>query len=329
MAMFMLAVILSSALVLAFVRAKITVALSVASLPLLILVVAWSAKVENGSSQPLLPFLQAYYQNEFFGSLTRRVLLPLFDFALIGESRVAAYGAAGMLALPFIVLAGYALRSGAKRFRKVLNFPEYVPIVVYAFGATVAWFVLPPDLPSQAFVYQRFGILANIGLLILFGSTVSFEVLRSVAFRFVAACAFLTFLVTSGAYYRDWNQETDALSPSVFPKEPASRLGAVICSPMFRNTPLFLHVGNYFTVWSKGITATPVIDYRFGSLRRAAPETKLPSALPWYCSQQPYQNEFAELELLFVKADKNDFSTIAPADGKLVTSTGPWALFRQ
>ncbi len=328
MAMFMLLVLGFLVFYLFVTRTRGALLLVLSALPLALAVLVWSANAEAVSGVSLSAYLRDYYLNDFLASVPRRLVLPLYDLLQLNQGKARSYAIALSIAAPVAAVVLRSALSAASRAAWKLPPARFVAPLVYFTGAITAWLTLPSAIPSQAFVFERFSILTVLGALILAAGVAGPRILESRVFASMCVVSAATFAISSGWFYADWRVVSAPLRPSLFPAERDVRVGAVVCDPMFRNLPLFLHVASYQTVWHKGISATPVIDYRFGSLRRVASEEKLPRALDWLCFDRPYNAQFDRLEYLLLQESAAK-RLGRPVTGTLIRRDGAWSLYRQ
>lgn len=328
MAMFMAIVLACTVLYLTVTHTRGSLLVAASTVPLLIAVVAWSAQAEASSKVSTVEYLLTYYREEYLSTLPDRALWPVLDLIQLTESRSRAYGGAILMIAPIAAVVWAMARSMLERLEWKKPPATLVAPLVYTFGALVAWNILPANLPAQAFVYQRYSVLAVLGVLILASVKATPRILESRLFAAVSLIAVVTCMISSWSYYADWRTVSDPVRPSLFPAERDKRVAAMICDPMFRRLPLFLHVASYQTVWKRGIAATSVIDFRFGSLRRVASLEKLPAAEVWLCYEGHYAGQFAQLEYLLLR-DTGDRPLGREIHGTLVREDRGWRLYRQ
>lgn len=228
----------------------------------------------------------------------------------------------------FFTLAVIApLLLGWRRLRPEVARPAGRYALLFLLAALGCVALLPPMLPGQWAVFQRFPVfllLAAIGL----GS----RLIR----RWTAAgrCALVLVLSLHAAlyidYFLDFARSTRSFRPDLFAAVPVdARLAAVIYDTDFRDQPLYAHFGDYFTIWRGGESASSMAHFRFGVVRYRTGLPKPPEPPLWIRPTVGYDGRFSDLDYLLVRgsvpaADRHYFSAFDLAEER-----SPWLLYRR
>ena len=211
--------------------------------------------------------------------------------------------------------------------------------LAYLAAGLFCWFLLPNELPDQAFIYQRYSVHVMLALVVIASLLVPGRIApAAVAAGGLAVC------VLTGAlwadYFRDFRLETADFTPDILP--PGGHravLAGMVFSIRFRGHPTVPHLPSYYIVWRQGISTMHFADARFGNVRRKVGFAELPRNMDYLSnyydlprSELPavdhYDGRFRNVEYLLVRGLIPDeirpqFVQFVP-----VRSQGTWTLFR-
>jgi len=207
--------------------------------------------------------------------------------------------------------------------------------LVFSLAALLCYAVLPDSLPSQPFLYERYGVFVLLGLV----SVVSWAMpvcwnRFARAFRTLVLCAALGYSLHWLAYCLEFRPVALEFA-RFFPRGKEftrSLITALIDEPDFRGAPSLIHFNNYQIIWNGGVTPTCLVQYRFGIVGEGA--RKLPPHDEWLRSHSS-PSELAWRIYLYNSSDylvvhgKRPYDALVKrSDYVLVRKSETWALFR-
>ncbi len=246
----------------------------------------WSRRPAEEST---FGYMRDYYWNHYFWNLPRRAMFPLMDFYQILP------GAAGPI---LAIVISLALLVPLIKYRRML-FTGLAnrPAAILALYGAFCCMTLPPEIPREPVLYQRFSIFLFLGAIVLLSLLPASR--RRIGVMFAAALVFTGLRVH---YFREFNRENANFNARFLP--PANeRMAGVMYEHGFRNWPLYIHFPNYQIIWNKGIASTAAIDYRFGVVRRSASTEELPFYREWISQEPDYQGDYDAMEYVLVRGN--------------------------
>jgi hypothetical protein len=131
-------------------------------------------------------------------------------------------------------------------------------------------------------------------------------------------------------YFSDFKKESRSFTKNLFPVAAGQKkLAGLIYDFQFRGRPIYIHFPNYYITWKQGIASTCLIDYRFGTIRRKASKTALPSyrRIEWVGKRQGYDGRFANMDLLLVRGEIPGPHRVYMKHFTLQRRSGKWSLY--
>lgn len=241
-------------------------------LPLLMIIFAWWFNRDAQEEGSTLGYLIDYYRSDYFQSFYMRFRIVVFDNFQLRE------GLPGLIiaTLFFICVITPVLAARPwKHFAwKKASADVIYPAILFAIIA-ICYLFAPDKLPGQTPIFQRFCTIAMLSFIIL-GSVM----LRDAHFRWLkplTIAAVVAYMALWAEYFYGFNRENAEFNHEFFAGvQPEDKLAGLIYDNTYRGRKLYIHFPNYHIVWNHGIAASKIIDYRFGVVRRAAPESELP-----------------------------------------------------
>ena len=185
--------------------------------------------------------------------------------------------------------------------------------------------LLPPMLPGQWAVMQRFPVFLLLATITL-GSTLEFRWTRAARIGTVVVLSLHAALYVD--YFLDFQRANRQFRPDIFDGvSQEDRVAAVIYETDFRDQPLYLHFGDYFTIWRGGESASAMAHFRFGVVRHRADRPALPRA-PLWIEGAKYDGRYSDLDYLLVHGAVPSDQMQFYSDFELVQDRAPWLLFR-
>jgi hypothetical protein len=308
---------------------KLLVRVALVPLPLIVLIFTWwfsrASETKEGST---VDYLLQYYTTKYFGNLVHRYRLVIMDNFRLQE------GLAGILialffivcvVVPLLYFKPFKLWSGS--FWRNENVRRSAIFLVIS---SACFFLLPEELPGQYPLFQRFCTLVMISFIIIGSialSAVASKYLRSFV---IGICIIYTALWFE--YIYAFNQQNKNFNSEFFADtENTARLAGLMYNNNFRGSRVYLHFPNYFLVWNRGITATKIIDYRFGVVKRRVDE----SVIPFYYefigepSDPRPTPQYSHLEYILVRGEGPIEKDIDITRFNLLRKAEPWKLYYQ
>jgi hypothetical protein len=130
-------------------------------------------------------------------------------------------------------------------------------------------------------------------------------------------------------YIYVFNRENSDFTQKLFAEvNNRSRLAGLIYDNKYRGRLVYIHYPNYFLVWKHGISASKIIDYRFGIVRRAALESEIPFYNELIGEGYRPLPEYATLEYILVRGEAPVKPDVNLANFTLLTRAGAWQLYQ-
>ncbi|MCG8458204.1 MAG: hypothetical protein MI919_18145, partial [Holophagales bacterium] len=205
------------------------------------------------------------------------------------------------VAVLFTLAALAPLACGWRRLRSQVDRPEGRQALLFLVGAAGCSALLPPALPGEWAVFQRFSVFVLLAAIAL-GS-------RLVCHWNGTARWALTAIVTLHAvlyagYFHDFSESNRSFRPDLFAGiSDQARLAALIYDPQFRDQPIYTHFGDYFTVWQGGVSASAAAHFRFGVVRYRSDAARTPEPPLWNDPSAGYDGRFSGFDYLLVRGE--------------------------
>lgn len=296
-------------------------------LPVVLLIFYWWFTRTTAPEPSTTGYLLFYYTERFYKDFYLRFGIFVMDnFPLQDglKGLVIAGFFSGFLILPLIHFGVHKKIS-----REIFKDSRFVYALIFLFVASACYFFLPHMLPGQSPLYQRFCTIVMLAFIIMASlllRDVNQPYLKKISVGVIALYLFLwmEYIITFNIQNRDF-------APSFFQSSSKeARLAGLIYDNEYRGRQVYIHFPNYFLVWKKGVVASKIIDYRFGIVRRVAPE----SVIPFYhefigaeYTPRP-RPRYNHLEYILVRGTAPDEYDLNRQQFSLANSRGPWKLYR-
>ena len=258
---------------------------AIAAAPAFAVFVAWW--IRRPVEESTFAYMAGYYTKHFLENLPRRATFPLMDFYQILP------GALGPL-LAMVVAAAILVPLIAHRKRLFAGAAAH-PLASMFLFALACCSLLPPEIPREPVLNQRFSVFLYLAAIVLLSRLPS-----SAGARVAIIGGCLLFGGLRWNYFREFNRENAAFDPAFLPAKE-SRMAGMVQESTFWGWPLYVHFPNYHIVWNKGIAGTSAVDYRFGVVRRKAGFDRLPYHREWIGMEGGYQGEYHGVEYILVR----------------------------
>jgi hypothetical protein len=297
------------------------------ALPAAALLVAWWLLYHNEDASGLSAFLGDYYVHEFLQTFIKRGRLIAFDnYRLF--TRYYGYAAGIFFALAALAPSLYTLYGHRRILRPALKKPAVTAVFTFILCAGFCFFLLPTGLPGQGYLYQRFGVILIMGIIIA-GSIFSSGKMTKLKIAALLAVCLLHF----GLYYdyfTAFDRENRGFSEEILPAVPPDKiLAGLMADNLYRGHPMFFHFPNYFIIREEGIAASCITKYRFGVIRRKVTEDVLPVYDELVRDTTHILNNYGKVDYLLVRGELPPTFDELMQRFKLVKSSGKWFLYKK
>src|SRR5690606_7187758 len=92
---------------------------------------------------------------------------------------------------------------------------------------------------------------------------------------------------------------------------------------------VYIHFPNYYIVWNKGVAASKIIDYRFGVVRRLAPESELPHYEEMIGERYSYQPQYSNIDYFLVRGQAPVENDMHLRGFSLWRQAEPWRIYEK
>jgi hypothetical protein len=131
-------------------------------------------------------------------------------------------------------------------------------------------------------------------------------------------------------YIYSFNRQNNNFNPELFGgMSQGTKLAGLIYENEYRGRKVYIHFPNYFIVWKKGIAASKIIDYRFGVVRRVAPESELPFYEEFIAENFRHQTQYSTVDYLLVRGNAPVKDDPNLREFSLWRRSEPWKLFKK
>lgn len=287
-----------------------------AAIPAAMVFAAWWAR--RPSEESTFRYMRDYYSNHYIANIPVRLTFPLMDFYQLLP------GIAGPILAIVITLAIFA---PLVKYRKALlgGLRDRPAAVLLLFGIFCCM-TLPPEIPREPVLYQRFSVFVFLGAIVLLSGLPSPKLRTGVMFSAALAVALLRL-----HYFHEFNRENAGFDARFLPPSN-DRMAGIMYDYGFHSWPLYIHFPNYQIIWNKGIASTAAIDYRFGVVRRRATTDELPVYREWISQDAHYLGDYDAMEYLLVRGNPPTEwldATRHPPGFEEVRRSGNWRLLRR
>jgi hypothetical protein len=295
-------------------------------MPLILLIFAWWFTRGTAEEESTTGYLMDYYSSAYFREFLMRFRIVVFDNFQLYD------GVAGLAIAAFFFICVFVpifwLRPWRQRNLRSFYSDANIYALIFFFSALGCYLFLPDKLPGQTPLFQRFCTIVMLSFIIL-ASVVVGQVRTGMLRYFVVgivvvySCVWFEYLFTfnrvNGNFNREFFSGTDH----------EGRLAGLIYENKYRGRKVYIHYPNFFLIWNHGIVSSKIIDYRFGVVRRVAPESELPFYHELIGEGYKPQPAYNRLEYLLVRGQAPVSPDLNLQQFELVRETGPWKLYKQ
>ena len=291
-----------------------------AFIPGLALVLAWTLNDPGGTLREDLRYLWSYYQSDYLRDLPKRLALLLVVDHRAWTSSIAGTIAIAITANLFLLYAAVKIvRTNPMRRRELLRSPV---AAMFLMGAG-ACLLLPPDMTSHFFLYQRFACIAALGLLLLGAAIPPGEVRWRGG---VIALLLLGHLLMVTDHARDFDRFA---SPGRRLLEDAAERGGRVAGLLngvsFRGRELVRHFQDYYILEGGEATVSGLPDFRLRIVEKAVPDSVLPHREP-FGVDHPYDHQYDMIEHILYVELPEDPGLERLVAGRRIAQKGAWTM---
>ena len=294
-------------------------------LPLVILIFSWwftqGPQKEDGSTWP---YLLEYYKTSYIPNFSLRFRIVVFDNFQLRE------GAMGLLIASFFFFSVVIPVLAAKPWRKLRGqwtSPNLIYAGIFLLITSTCYFFAPDKLPGQTPIFQRFCTIVMLSFIIAGSILLKDTKLPWLKYLVVVVVAFYTLLW--GEYVYNFNRVNKDFNASFFEGIPPSKtLAGLIYDNAYRGRKVYIHFPNYFLVWKQGISASKIIDYRFGVVRRVESDKALPFYEELIGEQYSFQPQYKDIAYLLVRGIAPVSNDLNLQGFTLLKERRPWRIYR-
>lgn len=294
-------------------------------IPVLFLIGFWWVNRGNSSEQSTFQFLIDYYTKEYFQRISLRKRIFYFDNQFLFAEGIKK--AIPLFFTAFVMGACFIAFITSKKSAKYL-FHDKVFNLLFAFLALtfLCTFFLPPRLPDQRFLFERFSVFFLLSFVFLcsyFWKPSNSLIIPLVIVPVIALHAFLWH-----NYFTKFKKDSEAFTESILPsQEEDIVLGGIIYDQDFRGQRIYTHFPNYYIVWKQGIATTSLVDFRFGTVRRKVGKQILPEYND-LVEIKDYDGRFDELPYILIRGEIPQKDGMKLESFEVAKSSGKWKLLR-
>ncbi len=295
------------------------------TLPLVALILFWWTVKEDSEKGGTFEFLVDYYQNRYLPTVISRFNFMSWDsYSLFARpfGRIAGTLFSATLLVPLIYF-----RVWKKDLRTLLNSREFKYPAIGLLVSLACYFVLPEELPGQSPLYQRFCTMVMLFAVLVF--SVSMRGYENKFLRIFTIGVLVVYSALWGEYLVNFNRINSGFNASFFPDgNKEDRISALVWENDYRDRKVYIHFQNYFVVWKKGVASSKIIDYRFGIVRRVAPESLVPFYHEYALEEYHEDFKYHDVEYLLSREPETPLTQkYFPAFEKVREQAG-WTLYR-
>ena len=295
-------------------------------LPVVILIVTWwltTTAQEEGST---FEYLKEYYSSGYFQKFALRFGIVAFDNFQLREGIVGFLIASGFFLC--ILIPVFSARPWKwDRTRRYLT-PEVIYAGIFFLIILGCYVVAPHSMPGQAPIFQRFCTILILSFVILVSIPLGKVAIPWLKYYVIIAVSVYTLFWFE--YMYSFNRENEMFGKELFQgMEVKGKLAGLIYDNDYRGRNVYIHFPNYYIVWNKGVAASKIIDYRFGVVRRAAPETELPYYEEMIGERYSYQPQYSNIDYFLVRGQAPVDNDLNLRGFSLWRKAEPWKIYKK
>lgn len=297
-------------------------------LPVIAIVLAWwfNRAAAAPNEQSMLAFLLNYYKTAYFQELAERGRIIVFDNYTLWDGipgLVLAVVIFSLIFLPLLYYKAWKQFSDKATLRSRLAYP-----LIFLLISAGCYFVLPPGLPGQAPLYERFTTVVLLAILII--GSILLQGIEARKLKYFVLASGLVYTSLWIEYFYDFNRENKDFAPAFFANiDNDAKLGGLIYDLTYRGRRTYMHYPNYFLVWNKGLATSKAIDYRFGVVTRGEKGKEIPYYHEWIGRTYKFYRSYdTTLNYLLVRGKAPVQSDSNLINKEIIRRAGAWQLYK-
>jgi hypothetical protein len=300
-----------------------------APLPATGLLAIWVCKGSEFSGGGTVAFLKSYYLHAFVPSVWHRMI----EFVTADWQAIAygIYGKTIALLVSMVVVIPVVVCLCRFPYRIVSLTASRTATLGFVGAAFVCFALLPPGLPGQPYLYQRFSVFCYLAVICVLSWALP-VVWPRFQYKMVILLAIAGYAALWGHYFwsfRTVDDDFETFSRTA-PDTKRQMVGYLICEPKFRGRAVLIHYNNYEIIWNRNPTPTCVGNFRFGMISQVRP---LPQYYEWITYMPSGISTIVDMysvcKYLAVQG-KHPYDVIKQrADFIRVHEIGTWCLFKK
>jgi hypothetical protein len=296
------------------------------SIPLLLIIFSWwFSREEVAKEESTLHYLFRYYRFDYLQDFIIRFRIIVFDNFQLREGMpglILATLIFSCVILPLIFFRPWR----TKEMGPVISSETIYPLIFFL-TAFACYLFLPDKLPGQSPLFQRFCTLVIFAFIIL--ASVWMNRVTTPALKYFSLFAVICSTALWFEYIYTFNRQNKNFTAGFFKDvNNESTLAGLIYENQYRGRKVYIHFPNYYLVWTKGIAASKIIDYRFGVVRRTAHQSEIPIYNELIGEGYQPTPEYAHLDYLLVRGKAPVSSDVNLHNTTLVRESGEWKLYK-
>lgn len=280
-----------------------------AVIPVCISITVWMAASKNGE---ILRYLGEFYGDYGFKIFFQRVgkLFYLDNSFFIHWptgfviSKIFLVSTVMLIIIPVIVKSVEILknrRGGERGERRGWDFST-TSLVSLSILTFLCFFFLPPKIPGNTFLFERFAVFLFLVLLLLL-SKISMGKVR-VFLPYIVSFFLIAHVGLYAKYFNNFNIDSQSFTEDLFPKDGKTKiLGGIIVDPDFMGNPVYVHYPNYYIVWRNAPATTGIADYKYRNISRKVSKKILPPYRHWFGKKTKYDGRYNNMDYLLVRGN--------------------------
>ena len=298
-------------------------------IPVCILITVWIVTSKNGSILHYLgEFYSSYSLKIFFQRIGKLFFLDnsFFVYWPIGFtiSKILLFSIVILFFIPVIGKLVERFKSHPHSERED-NIGFYSVSLVSLLTLTfLCYFFLPPKIPGNTFLFERFAVFAFLVLLLMISKT--FKGKLSVFLPYIIFFFLIAHFALYAKYFYNFNIDSQSFTEDLFPRDSKTKiLAGIIVESDFMGNPVYVHYQNYYIVWRNAPATTGIVDYKYRNISRKVSKKILPPYRHWFSRNKTYNGCYDNIDYLLVRGNiaKEYLKNFEP-----VRSRSRWKLYK-
>ncbi len=294
--------------------------------PLIALIFVWWFSRPPDNSGDTIDYLRDYYASAWLETFVMRARIAVFDnFQLFeGWTGIAvAFGFFICVLAPVVFLRPWERNRYPAKERTNISLAFVFFLSVWA-----CYMFLPDKLPGQTPLFQRFCTIVMLAFIILCSVWIGNGTPRWLRAFVISVC--LIYSALWAEYIWSFNRHNRGFNKEFFSGiDSHDMLAGLIYDNKYRGRKVYIHFPSYFIVWNKGLSATKIIDYRFGIVRRTSTAFDIPFYHELIGENYRFQSQYDAVDLFLVRGDAPVGNDQHLRNFQLIRKADAWKLYER